>query len=87
MDDFGVVEYQQAVGRQQFWNVEELALGDVPVLVDKQFGVVALLKREFGYTVIGQGVVVVGYGDRFRVIVHGRRACVGLEVRRVYTIG
>ena len=53
MDDFGVVEHQQAVGRQQFGNVEELALRDVPVLVNKQFGVVALLKREFGYAIVG----------------------------------
>ena len=38
---------------------------------------VALLDGELGYAVIGQGVVVVSYGDRFGAIVHREYACVG----------
>ena len=57
--------------------MKELAFGDGAVLIDEEFGVVALLKRELGYAVVGEGIVVVGYGNRFGTIVHRACACVG----------
>ena len=61
MDDFGVVEHQQRLRGEEFWNVAEEAFADDSVLVDEQFGLVAPLQGELGDAFVGQRVVEVGY--------------------------
>ena len=54
----------------------EPAFRDVSTTVDEKFRMVAAFEREFGNTVVGQGVVVVGYGNGLGIIVHRSCACV-----------
>lgn len=49
----GVVEHQQAVGRQCFGQLVEPTFFDGTLSVNQQFGVVALRKRKFGDTLVG----------------------------------
>ena len=70
VDDLGVVEQQEGIGREQVRDVVETAFGDGTAAIDKEFGVVALVKREFGDAIVGQWVVVVGYSNGFRIGVH-----------------
>ena len=70
VDDFGVVEEQHSAMREQLGQVEEPRFGYLSLLVDEQFGLVALVEREFCYAVVGERVVVVGYGYVARIIGH-----------------
>ena len=49
----GVVEHQQAVGRQYFGQLVEPTFFDGALSVNQQFGMVAPRKRKFGNTLVG----------------------------------
>ena len=70
VDDFRVVEDQQAVLRQQLGQVEELSVSDCPFVVDKEFRLVAPLEGIAGDAFVGQGVVVLLDGDVAWIIRH-----------------
>ena len=76
MDDLGVVKDEQRVRRQEVGNVAEQAFGYDALAIDEEFGLVAPVKRELGYAVVGQWIVVVGNGDGLGVS-HGQGVCVG----------
>ena len=62
--------------RQVVAYLVEKALGYGAAVVDQEFGLVALGQGEFGDAVVGQGIVVVGYGNVLGVS-HWRGVCVG----------
>ena len=76
MDDLGVIKDEQCVRRQKVGNVAEQAFGYDALAIDEEFGLVAPVKRELGYAVVGQWIVVVGNGDGLGVS-HGQGVCVG----------
>ena len=70
MDDFGVVEGQEGVLRQEVREVVEVVLRKVVAAEAEELGVVALREGVFGDAVVGQGVVVVLDADVLQVTQH-----------------
>jgi hypothetical protein len=57
--DASVIEHHKGTGRQITGKVVEQVVSNLPMLINKQFGVVALWQRIFGYAIVGQGIVIV----------------------------
>ena len=62
-DDLGIVAHEHCALRKEAREVTEGKFLNVPSLVTEQFGAAAVGQGIFGDTLVGQGVVVVGYLD------------------------
>ena len=86
LDDFGVVEYHQAAGRQMVGQGGETVFAHLAVAVEQQFGLVAHGQRVFGDAFVGQRVVELADADVSGVFFHEALLfyCIGCKVTDIW---
>ena len=70
MDDLGVIEHQKGILRKEVGDLVEMVFPYGAADECQQLGMVALVDRETGDAVVGERIVIVGYGYVFQLIKH-----------------